>query len=618
MSRGLAALNFVTLLQYDTGVFAAVFYFGYHPHKGRWGDDMVNLHFTGLSKSYGARTVLDNISGCINPADKIGLVGKNGVGKTTLARILAGREARDEGQIEASPPRAKILYLEQYPVFGKEDTVYQVVLEAARGNPRLQDADKEVQKTLNRLGIGAARWGQRANSLSGGEKTKLSLCRILVSDFDLLLLDEPTNHLDLDNCEWLEDFLAKLTQPLVVISHDRYFLDRVVNKIWELTSQGLQVYEGNYSVYRRQREIEERTLEREYEKQQQKIRHLKQVINERRNWYQKAHTAAGTNDFYRSKAKKHASVLKAKERELERLEKEKVAKPTKLPAPAFAVLNKNVRGKSFPRVLLRGEKVGKAFGEKVLFQDVSFTIRRGDKIALIGPNGAGKTTLLKIIAGCLADYEGKVRVNPSVKIGYFAQELDNLNPAASVLDEVLTGEAVVEEARLLLACLLFRRDAVYKRIGDLSMGEKGRVAFAKLILSGANFLVLDEPTNYMDIESREAIEEALADFGGSFIFVTHDRYFMGLANRIFALEAGKLRCYHGNYEYYLAKKREETGRDRAAGQEEDVAANIIRLECELAYLGGKLDESKDEEEKERLEARFLQVARELNHYKKLR
>lgn len=579
---------------------------------------MVNLHFAGLSKSYGAKTVLENISGSINPTDKIGLVGRNGVGKTTLARILAGREASDAGQIEVSPPRAKILYLEQYPVFGEEDTVYQMVLEAARKNPRLQDVHTEVQKALNRLGIGVTRWGQRANSLSGGEKTKLSLCRILVSDFDLLLLDEPTNHLDLDNCEWLEDFLAKLTQPLVVISHDRFFLDRVVSKIWELTSQGLQVYEGNYSAYRRQKEIEERTLEREYEKQQQKIRHLKQVINERRNWYQKAHTAAGTNDFYRSKAKKHASVLKAKERELERHEKEKVAKPAQLPAPAFAVLNKNVTGKRFPRILLRGEKVGKAFGEKVLFQDVSFTIRRGDKIALIGPNGTGKTTLLKIIAGCLADYEGKVRVSPAVKIGYFAQELDNLNPAASVLDEVLAGEAVVEEARLLLACLLFRGDAVYKRIGDLSMGEKGRVAFAKLILSGANFLVLDEPTNYMDIESREAIEKALADFGGSFILVTHDRYFLGLTNRIFALEAGKLRCYHGNYEYYLAKKREETGSDRAADQEEDVAANIIRLECELAYLGGKLDECKDEEEKERLEARFLQVARELNHYKKLR
>lgn len=577
---------------------------------------MVNLHFTGVSKSYGARTVLENISGSINPDDKIGLVGRNGVGKTTLARLLAGREACDEGRIEVLPAKVKILYLEQYPVFGEKDSVYGVVMQAASENPRLKDAGREVEKTLNRLGIGAERWGQRANSLSGGEKTKLSLCRILVSDFDLLLLDEPTNHLDLENCEWLEGFVSKLVQPLVVISHDRFFLDRVVNKIWELTPRELKAYEGNYSAYRRQKEIEERTVEREYEKQQQKIRHLKRVISDRRNWYKKAHDAADS-PFYRSKAKKHASVLKAKERELERLEKEKVAKPAKLPAPAFAVLNKNVTGKRFPRILIGGEKVGKAYGEKVLFQDVSFTIRRGDKIALIGPNGAGKTTLLKIIAGLLVDYEGEVKVSPAIKMGYFAQELDNLNPAATVLDEVLTGEADVEGARLLLACLLFRGDSVYKKIGDLSMGEKGRVAFAKLILSGANFLVLDEPTNYMDIESREKIEEVLAGFGGSLIFVTHDRYFMRLATRIFALEAGRLRCYQGNYEYYLAKKRGGERGGKAAGPAEDVEANIIRLECELAFLGGQMDGSKDEEERRKLQERFLQVARELNHCKRL-
>ena len=581
----------------------------------------MQLRFSGIYKSYNGKSVLENISGTIHPGDKIGLVGRNGIGKTTLARILAGQEPCDVGTIEFLPPHGKIFYLEQAPRFANSESVYEAIIRAARSNLLINDAETTVKKLLNMLGIGEEKWAQRANSLSSGEKTKLALCRVAVSDFALLILDEPTNHLDLENCAWLEDYVGSLDKPLLVISHDRFFLDNVVSKIWELTPRELRVYEGNYSDYKRQKEIEQKSSEREYQKQQMKIRRLKQMISERKSWYNSAHNAAGQNDFYRSKAKKHAGVIRAKERELERLERRKIDKPKKAKDPLFELLNKNLPEKKSAPFLVRGEGLGKSYAQKVLFQGASFNIKRGDKVVLLGPNGAGKTTLLKIIAGLDSDYSGQVTVNPAVKIGYFAQELENLDYGATVLDDVLTAGGDVEEARLLLASLLFRGDEVFKKISDLSMGEKGRVAFAKIILGRANFLILDEPTNYMDIASREKIEEVLAAFKGSIIFVTHDRYFMRLANRVFVIADGKLNCYEGNYEYYLAKEGGSKERNKVNGMSvhdyQELRDNINRLECELAFLSGQLSEARDEKEKEDLQERFFQIAKELNHFRKL-
>lgn len=584
----------------------------------------MQLRFSGVYKSYKGKTVLENISEAINADDKIGLVGRNGIGKTTLARLLAGQEACDKGYIKFLPSFGKIFYLEQYPLFAEKDTVYETVLQAAKTDSgvnnlvRSYDLETIVKKSLNMLGIGEDKRVQRVNNLSGGEKTMLALCRVAVSDFDFLILDEPTNHLDLENCEWLENFLGTLTKPMVVISHDRFFLDKVVTKIWELTSMGLKVYEGNYSDYKMQKEIEQKNLDREYRQQQLKIQRLKQVINTKKTWYNSAHTAAGKNDFYRSKAKKHARVIKAKEKELERLEKRGIDKPTKVRNPAFELINKNIPKKKSAPFLVRGENVGKSFNQNVLFEGAFFNVKRGDKIVLLGPNGAGKTTLLRIIAGLTDDYSGEVIISPAIKIGYFAQELDNLNFRATILDDVLTAGAGVEGARLLLASLLFRGDDVYKKIGDLSMGEKGRAALAKIILVGANFLILDEPTNYMDIESKEKIEEVLAEFKGSLIFVTHDRYLMRLANKVFEIADGRLNCYNGNYEYYLAKQRESKEKAGITAIDyQDLTNNINRLECELAFLGGKLNETRDEKEKEKLQERFLLIAKELNHYKEL-
>jgi len=577
----------------------------------------MSLRFQGLCKSYQGKTVFENISGSINDKDKIGLIGINGIGKTTLARILAGEETADQGEVMLSPADSKILYIEQYPVFDDNISVYDELFRLAisDSSSNIYDVETKVKMTLNKVGLDQLKWGQRAASLSGGEKTKLALCKGMVSSYDLLILDEPTNHLDLKSYDWLEEFVRSLDKPILVISHDRYFLDNVVNKIWELSAKGIKVYPGNYSDYKVQKENELKTVTREYEKQQMEIRHLKEVINERKNWYENAHKAAGTHDFYRSKAKKHANVFKAKRKQLERIEKAAISKPEKITAPGFQVINKNIIGTKLPRFLVRGKNLSKSYGEKKILRGVSFDIRRGDKIAVIGDNGVGKTTFLKTICG-LESYSGTININPSVKIGYFAQELDSLHHDASVLEDVLSVGATVDDARSILAALLFRGDDVYKKIADLSMGEKGRVVFAKLILSGANLLVLDEPTNYMDIPSKEKIEDVLDEYMGSIIFVSHDRYFIKrLANRVFVIDNQNLYCYDGDYEYYLAKCKEQKMNEKIGVKYKDIAESISRLECELAFLGGRLNEVVDEEEKEALSKKFLEVAKELNKQK---
>lgn len=580
----------------------------------------MNLHFSGLCKSYKDKNILKDVSGKINIKDKIGLVGANGIGKTTLAKIIAGKESFDSGEIKYSPGQIKVLYVEQYPIFSKDVSVYEEILRVAQKNSyyNQKEAPILIKKLLNEVDLKEEKWQLRAINLSGGEKTKLSLAKAIISDFDFLILDEPTNHLDLESYRWFEEYLQNLIKPMLIISHDRLFLDRVVNKIWELTPKGLKEYEGNYSVYRREKEIQENHIAKEYAKQQIKIGQLKEVIDERKGWYKKAHKKAGQNDFYRSKAKKHANVLKAKERELERLEKNKIDKPEKSIFPAFEVINKGISGKKLPPFLIQGEHLTKNYGEKSVFNNISFAIKRGDKIALLGKNGVGKTTLLKTICGLEKDYLGKVTINPTVKIGYFAQELENLQADLNILDDVLTEGVSSNEARLLLSCLLFRGDSVFKKISNLSMGERGRVAFAKLILSGANLLILDELTNYMDIESQEKIEEVLEEFTGTILFVSHDRYFIKrIANKIFILENLKLICYDGDYEYYLSKLKEKKLQESIGEELGNITDNINRLECELAFLSGRLNDVLDEKEKEELNKRFFATAKELNNHRKI-
>jgi len=575
----------------------------------------LNLFFENISKSFGSKIIFEKLTGKISRDDRIGLLGANGVGKSTLARIFAGLETRDSGEIILAPPNIKLLYIEQYPEFDEKITVYDELYKYALQEGDAQKAHTITRECLERMDLNRKLWEQRAVTLSGGEKTKLALCRAMVCDYDILILDEPTNHLDMKSSEMLEDFLANLDKTLLVISHDRYFLDNTVTKIWELSRAGLKVYEGNYSDYKFQKEIETKNHIKQYDKQQREIRHLKQVIEERKSWYKSAHKGAGQNDFYRSKAKKHAGVIKAKQRQLERLQANKIARPQKELSPAFDIINKNIVGRKLPPLLVRVQDLTKSFGERHLFENVSINIMRQDKVAILGKNGTGKTTFLKILCGIDNHYEGKVTINPSVKVGYFAQELDNLGKENTILNESLSAGGTQEEARTLLACLLFKGDEVFKKIDLLSMGEKCRVAFAKLILSGASLLVLDEPTNYMDILSREKIEEVLEDFQGSIIFVSHDRYFVSrIANKIWEIEDKKLKCYSGGYEYYLQKKQKIENKSETSQNLED---EIRRLELELAYLGGRLDLALDEEEKVQLNEKFLTIAKKLNEYKSM-
>jgi ATP-binding cassette subfamily F protein 3 len=585
----------------------------------------MNLSFNNLSKGYEGKMIFENIGGQISDGEKIGLIGANGVGKTTLVNILTGKEESDTGEIRCSPYHINILYIEQYPKFERGITVYQDIKGFLSRSKDYQDDFMDMEEigamaraALNKVGLGREKWDHDVENLSGGEKTKLILSRMLVAQFDFLILDEPTNHLDIDTSDWLEDFIKGLDKPMIIISHDRFFLDNTVNRIWELADQGLKAYEGNYSSYRDQEDIRLKHIEREYEKQQTRIQELREMISDRENWYRSAHKSAGQNDYLRSRAKKHASSLKAKRSQLERLEEEKIEKPRKQLSPAFEIINKNIIGRKFPRFLIRGKNISKSFGQNQVLDNISFNVERKDKIAVIGANGSGKTTFLKTLCGIHDDYVGTLQISPSVNMGYFSQELENLNYGATILEDVLTVGGSVGDVRLLLACLLFRGDDVFKRVGDLSMGEKGRVAFAKLILSDANLLVLDEPTNYMDIQSREKVEEALEQFEGTIIFVSHDRYFVKrLANRIFVIEDKRLRCFDSNYEVYLARTSTVESQGTKEDGQRQMKEDIMKLETELAYLGGKLDGTLDEEEKEELSKRYLQLARELNRMKGL-
>ena len=547
---------------------------------------MIVLSAQNVSKSFGVNTVLKDVSFTIQQGDRIGLVGVNGCGKSTLMRILAGLDSQDGGEI-SMVRGTRIGYLAQQdmvthgasvwdeleqvyaPVFEMEKRLRQLEneMEHAHENPQqfnrlssdydrllrtFEDADGYAWKSmvtgvLNGLGFTPRQYEQSVDSLSGGEKTRLCLARLLLQKPELLLLDEPTNHLDMETLQWLENYLAAYRGSVLVISHDRYFLDHVCNGIVELLMGNAEQYNGNYTRYIAQRQERFETRIRAYELQQKEIERQQAII-------------ARYRMFNREKSIRAAE---SREKALERMEL--LDKPVDERAIRFSF---EARRRTGEDVLMVNE-VSKSFGEKHLFSDFSLHVRAGDRIALIGPNGVGKSTLIKLITGDVQSDSGDIRYGSNVDLGYYDQHQASLHPEKTVLDEVWDRFPRMEQSdvRGALGMFLFTGDDVFQPIKTLSGGEKGRVALTALMLRKDNLLLLDEPTNHLDMDSREVLEDALADFNGTIITVSHDRYFINrIADRIIEMRSDGTTEYIGNYDDYIERKNRPVEQIQVAGK----------------------------------------------------
>lgn len=526
---------------------------------------MGTLKVNGLSKSFGIDELFRDVRFEVARGDKVGFVGPNGAGKTTLMRCLMGQEEYDGGTIQLDPADT-IGYVEQQAEFlGKTlydelEDGFRDVLELGRKKEELEkvigethdqemieaygrvadrfeqlggyDYESRIRKIAYGLGFSDEDFKKNVDHFSGGQRTRISLAKALLREPDFLFLDEPTNHLDIGMIEWLEKFLQDYPGGVLIISHDRFFLDRVATRILEIENKAVTSYEGNYTYYMKVKADRRAALKSAYEKQQEHIKKTEEYIR-------------------RYKAGIKSKQARGRQSQLNRLERI-VLPPESATFNYFAL---NAPPECAQRVL-ELEDVSFSFGKHKIFENVEMLIRKGDGVALVGPNGAGKTTLLRLIVGELESPTGEIRVGSRVKIGYFSQQHEGLNPENTVLDEITYEFGLSEEqARSYLGAFLFRGDDVFRRIGELSGGEQSRVAFLKLMLTGANFLVLDEPTNHLDIPAKEAVEEALMAYPGTFLAVSHDRYFLDkVANCTIELADGQLTEYEGNYSYYRMKK----------------------------------------------------------------
>ena len=547
---------------------------------------MIVLSAQNVAKAFGVNVVLKDVSFTIQQGDRIGLVGVNGCGKSTLMRIIAGLDSQDGGEISIVRG-TRIGYLAQQDmvtsgasVWDELEKVYEPVFEmekrlraleeemahahtdAAQFNRlsadydklmrRFEDADGYAWKSmvsgvLNGLGFKPSQYEQNVDSLSGGEKTRLCLARLLLQKPDLLLLDEPTNHLDMETLGWLENYLSAYRGTVLVISHDRYFLDHVCTGIVEILMGNAEQYNGNYTRYIAQREERFETRIRAYELQQKEIERQQAII-------------ARYRMFNREKSIRAAE---SREKALERMEK--LDKPVDERAIRFQFEARRRTGED----VLHITEVSKSFGEKHLFSNFSLHVRSGDRIALIGPNGVGKSTLIKLITGDVSSDTGDIRYGSNVDLGYYDQHQSSLSPEKTVLDEVWDRFPRMEQSdvRGALGMFLFTGDDVFQPIKTLSGGEKGRVALTALMLRKDNLLLLDEPTNHLDMDSREVLEDALAGFGGTIITVSHDRYFINrIADRVIEMMPDGVTEYMGNYDDYLEKKNRPVEQEVVAGK----------------------------------------------------
>ncbi len=548
-----------------------------------------------ISKSFGVESILENVSFLINEHEKAAIVGINGAGKSTLLKIIIGELSADTGEVIFAKGTT-FGYLSQHQDLVSERSVYDEMLSVKSELLRKEQAMRKLEQdmksaegdaleqmlssytrlthefeqeegyayrskvvgVLKGLGFTEEDFGKCIATLSGGQKTRLALGRLLLLNPDLILLAEPINHLDMNSIAWLETYLLNYSGAVIIVAHDRYFMDRIVTKVIELDNKQARSFNGNYSEYAEKKE-QLRAIEiQHYLNQQREIKHQEEVI-------------AKLRSFNREKSIKRAESREKMLDKIERLEK-----PTTVDSKMRLKLEPNITSGND---VLYATDLSKSFGEQELFRGVGLDIKRGERVAIIGGNGTGKTTLLKIITGLLEPDTGEIRTGVKVHVGYYDQEQQVLHADKTIFDEIqdeypyLTNTAV----RNVLAAFLFTNDDAFKLVKDLSGGERGRVSLAKLMLSEANFLILDEPTNHLDIVSKEILENALNSYTGTILFVSHDRYFINkTATRILDLTRGTLVNYRGNYDYYLEKKEQTEavvfGSGNAAGNRGSAAA----------------------------------------------
>lgn len=526
-----------------------------------------------VSKSFGDEVLFEDVSFSVDDGDKIGFVGANGAGKSTLVKILMGEISADSGDVFKNK-FTKIGYLEQYACAEGGRSVFDELLDVFAEQVRI-DAELEeirldleydkkgdidlisrqqrlsdrfaeiggftyksrIRSALLGLGFSEEDFKKSTDSLSGGQKTRLALAKILLSDCNLLFLDEPTNHLDIDSVRWLEDFVRTSRSAFLIISHDRYFLDRVSERTFSLEDKHFHSMNLPYSKFAAQREIERLSLQRSYDNTMREIERLESVIEQQRRWNRE----------------KNIKTAESKQKVVDRLRDSLVTPET---AQKQAVFRFDAVAGGGDNVLVM-EGVGKSFGDKKIFSGFDLHIKRGERVFLLGANGCGKTTLLKIVMGMLEADSGSITHGAAIKIGYYDQIQESLSQTKKIIDEVWDEFPTLTETEIrnALAAFLFRGEEVMREIKKLSGGERARVELTKLSLKEVNFLILDEPTNHLDILAREALEAALEGFSGTILAVSHDRYFINrLATRVVHMDENGATSYAGNYDYYLEKK----------------------------------------------------------------